>query len=76
VDRDQKVAALRERAEEIRRLALDELDATARKNSTWGSADHRSARDRVERECDQANLRLQTLDDASLERELTRVEVT
>ncbi|MBK6319773.1 MAG: hypothetical protein IPI33_02575 [Dehalococcoidia bacterium] len=72
MDRKQKVAALVSRAEEARRLALDELDAVARKTSTWGSSDHRSARERVERDCDQANQRAQTLDEEALDRELAR----
>ena len=72
MDRKQKVAALVSRAEEARRLALDELDAVARKTRTWGSSDHRSARERVERDCDQANQRAQTLDEEALDRELAR----
>ena len=63
-------------ADDTRRLALDELDATARSTNTWGSAAHRSARDRVERTYDEDALRLQKLEDGDLERELAKLAAT
>lgn len=72
MDRTQKVAILLARAEETRRLALDELDSVARKTSTWGSRDHRAGRDKVEHACDLENLRYQALEDEALDRELAR----
>lgn len=68
----EKVSILIARAEEVRRLALDELDDVARKTSTWGSKDHRDARDRVEATNAAENTRLQKLDSASLDRELAK----
>ena len=70
MDRTQKMSILLARADDVRRLALDELDATARTTNTWGSQNHRTGRDRVERAYDQDVLRLQKLEDESLDREL------
>ena len=61
---------LLDRADDVRRLALDALDDRARKTNTWGSQGHRSARDGVEREYDQQALRFERLDDAALNTEL------
>jgi hypothetical protein len=72
VERDQKLNLLLSRADDVRRLALDELDAVARRTSTWGSAGHRSARDKVEREYDDQALRFQKLGDAALDSEFAR----
>jgi hypothetical protein len=64
------MATLLARADDVRRLALDELDATARTTNTWGSQSHRSGRDRVERAYDQDALRLEKLEEAGLDQEL------
>ena len=49
MDRQKKIESLMSRqAEDQRRLALDDIDAEARKSNTWGTATHRNARDRVE----------------------------
>jgi hypothetical protein len=72
MERSQKLAVLIARADDVRRLALDELDATARRTNTWGSPAHRTGRDRVEAAYDQDALRLQRLEDAELEAELAK----
>ena len=72
MEQNQKVSILLDRAEEIRRLALDELDDVARKTSTWGSKDHRDARDKVEATNAAENLRVQRLDAAALDLELAK----
>ena len=70
MERTQKMTILLARADDVRRLALDELDAQARRTNTWGSQVHRSGRDKVEREYDQAALRFERLEDADLDLEL------
>jgi|GEM_PF-4665385 len=70
MERADKVRRLLDRADDIRRLALDELDATARRTNTWGTAVHRQGRDRVERHYDEEALRLERLEDQELDREL------
>lgn len=72
MSREDKMAILIARAEDNRRLALDELDATARRTNTWGTKEHREGRDRVESALDQEALRLQRLEEAALDRELAR----
>jgi hypothetical protein len=72
VEQKEKVSILLNRAEEVRRLALDELDAVARKTSTWGSKEHREARDKVEATNAAANLRYQKLEGEALDVELAK----
>lgn len=51
--KDQKVNLLLQRtADETRRLDLDGIDEHARSTHTWGSGEHRQARDRRERAYD------------------------
>lgn len=76
MDRSQKMATLMAQVDDVRRMALDELDATARATNTWGSPGHRSGRDRVERAYDEDALRLQRMEDADLEREWSRLSAT
>jgi hypothetical protein len=70
MERTQKMSILLDRAADIRRLALDDLDKTARQTNSWGSPGHRAGRDRVEREYDQEALRFERLEDAELDAEL------
>lgn len=50
MNRQHQVATLMSRdADEVRRLALDALDKTARDTNSFGSKEHRDARDRVEK---------------------------
>ena len=71
MNRSQKVAALLSRsADDERRLALDALDESARRSSTWGSKEHRDARDRVEKIHDEARRRFEGLPEDQLDREL------
>lgn len=76
MERTQKLSLLMNRAEDVRRLALDELDATARTTNTWGSPAHRSGRDRVERAFDADALRLQRLEEPDLDREFEAQSAT
>jgi hypothetical protein len=66
------MSILLSRADDVRRLALDELDAIARRTSTWGTPAHRTARDKVEREFDAEALRFERLEEAALDTELAR----
>lgn len=73
MDRNHKVGALLARtADDVRRLGLDELDETARRSNTWGSKEHREARDKVEKTWDEARRRYEALSDDQLDRELER----
>ena len=74
MERRDKMAILLARADDVRRLALDELDANARTTNTWGAQSHRSGRDRVERAYDQDALRLEKLEDAGLDQELAALQ--
>ncbi len=72
MDRQKKIEALMNReAEDRRRLALDELDAEARRTNTFGSSAHRSARDRVEAGYDSARVAFERLSEAELDQALT-----
>ena len=71
MERTQKMSILLARADDVRRLALDALDADARRTSTWGTKEHRAGRDKVERDYDQEALRFERLEELELDRELT-----
>ncbi|MBI2765308.1 MAG: hypothetical protein HYX53_05265 [Chloroflexi bacterium] len=72
MNREQKIAALLERkAEDERRLALDEIDRVARETSTFGSKEHRDRRDKVEKQYDDARRLLEGLSDDQLDRALS-----
>jgi hypothetical protein len=69
--RTQKVAALLARqADDTRRFALDSIDDAARRSNTFGSKQHRTARDAVEGAYDAARLRYEKLSDEELDEEL------
>ncbi|MEO8538491.1 MAG: hypothetical protein ABI577_02030 [bacterium] len=72
MDRQQKINQLIAKAEDIRRLAMDDLDAVARRTNTFGSKEHRSGRDKVERDFDQEQQRCERLEEQALDLELTR----
>lgn len=72
MDRGTKLMTLLERAEEARRLAMDELDAIARRTNTFGSREHRDGRDKVERQYSQEAQRFETLKEEELDRELVK----
>ncbi|MGK2964497.1 MAG: hypothetical protein ACSLFM_02710 [Tepidiformaceae bacterium] len=57
---------LAEKADDARRLALDELDREARESSTFGSKAHRAAREAVERTWDAERDRFNTMSDDEL----------
>ncbi len=55
MNRQEKINQLMGRsADDVRRLALDAIDATARQTSTFGAKEHRDARDKTERQHDDA----------------------
>jgi hypothetical protein len=71
MNRDQKVASLLALGpDDERRLGLDELDAVARRDNTWGSQEHRKGRERIETAYDTAKRRLDSLAEDQLDREL------
>ena len=73
MNRTQKVNALLARdADDTRRLALDVLDAEARTSSTWGSKEHREARDRVEKTYDDTRHRYEAFSEDQLDHELAQ----
>ncbi|HEY5475819.1 MAG TPA: hypothetical protein VIK11_03795 [Tepidiformaceae bacterium] len=66
--REQKVNRILARgAEDERRLGLNELDRVARETSTFGSDQHRTGRDTVERAYDEARRNLEQLSDQQLD---------
>ncbi len=68
MNRDKKIDALLARADDdARRLALDEIDATARRTNTWGSKPHRAARDQVETAHDSARRAFEGLSEMQLD---------
>jgi hypothetical protein len=73
MNRQQKVTALlAQRADDERRLALDELDRVARATSTFGSKEHRQGRDQAEKAHDDARRRYEALLEPELDQELAR----
>ena len=71
--REQKIATLLARqADDQRRLALDGIDASARKSKTFGSKEHRAARDEVEKIHDTKRHRYEGFTDDQLDDELLR----
>jgi hypothetical protein len=68
MNRDQKVNKLLERdGDDARSEALNDIDARARENRTWGTPDHRQARERAERAHDAKRNSYQALSDAQLD---------
>ncbi|MEP7214665.1 MAG: hypothetical protein ABI782_00340 [Anaerolineaceae bacterium] len=68
MDRQHQIAMLMGRsADDVRRLALDALDKTARDTNTFGSKEHRDARDRVEKAHTAAQNSFEGLSDDQLE---------
>ena len=68
MNRQQQITALMGRtADDERRLALDELDRVARDTNTFGSKEHRAARDKVEKTHDDARRSFEGFSDDQLE---------
>ena len=66
--REQKINTLLERADDdVRRPALDVIDADARGTNTFGSKAHRAARDKVEAQHSDARKTLETLTETQLD---------
>jgi hypothetical protein len=71
MNREQKVASLLARGpDDERSLALNEVDATARLERTWGTQAHRNDRQKIEASYEAAKRRLESLGDEQLDREL------
>lgn len=56
--------------DDARRVALDEIDGVARQTNTFGSKEHREARERVEKRYEAAARALERLSDDQLTAEL------
>lgn len=69
--RGQKITALLARqAEDTRRAALDAIDDAVRRSNTFGSKQHRAARDDVEKAYESEYQRYDKLSDEQLDQEL------
>ncbi len=66
--RDEKINRLLSRAaDDTRRLDLDRIDATARTTNTWGTGEHRQARNKAESTYDAQRTNFEKLSDAQLD---------
>ena len=73
MNRQQQITKLMGRgADDERRVALDELDRIARETNTFGSKEHRAARDEVEKTNDAARRSYEGLSDDQLEAALAQ----
>ena len=73
MNRQNKIDSLLGRgADDERRLALDQIDKTARETNTFGSKEHREKRDITEKKHDQARRAFEALTDAELDHELDK----
>jgi hypothetical protein len=71
MNRQNKIDSLLGRgADDERRLALDQIDQTARETNTFGSKEHREKRDETERKHDRARRSFEALTDAELDQTL------
>lgn len=71
MNRDQKIASLLARGpDDERSLALNEVDATARLEHTWGTQAHRNERQKIEAAYEATRRRVEALGDEQLDREL------
>ena len=69
LSRDRKVRLLLQRSyDDARSHDLDVIDDHARQTGTWGTAEHRRARDARERSYDEARSKLESLSDDQLNR--------
>lgn len=74
MNRDEKIKALVEREDDsVRRPALDELDESARQSNTFGSREHRAARERVESQHDAARRVFEGYSEAQLDTAIAAV---
>ena len=68
MNRQEKVNQLMGRsADDVRRFALDAIDATARNTSTFGGKEHRDARDKTEKQHDEARRAYEGFSDDQLD---------
>mgnify|MGYP006883600697 FL=1 len=73
MNRQQQITRLMGRgADDERRVALEELDRSAREGNTFGSKEHRAARDEVEKTNDAARRSYEGLSDDQLEAALAQ----
>ncbi len=69
MNREQKIKVLVERADDdVRQPALNLIDEEARRASTFGSKEHRAARDKVESQHDESRRGYEALSEAQLDR--------
>jgi hypothetical protein len=73
MDRQQKLNQVLARVEHRRQHAMNELDAIARRTNSFGSKEHRSGRDKVDRDFEQESSRCERLEDNALDLELAKV---
>jgi len=77
MNRQQKIGALLAyEADDLRRLALDELDRRARESNTFGSKEHRHGRDEAEKTYDNVRHRYESLPEQELDEKLTQMSET
>ena len=75
MNRQEKINQLMgQSADDTRRLALDAIDATARQTSTFGAKEHRDARDKTERQHDEARRAFEGYSDDQLDAALAVAE--
>jgi transcription initiation factor TFIIIB Brf1 subunit/transcription initiation factor TFIIB len=75
MSRERKVAHLLERLDgDSRRLDLDRIDARARSTNSWGSGEHRQARDKREQQYEATRATYEKLSDEQLDQALDSVD--
>jgi len=75
--RERKVELLLRRVDDdARRMDLDRIDERARATNTWGSSEHRQARDKRERDYDATRKAYEKLSDEQLDRALASNSAT
>ncbi len=74
MNRDEKIRELVEREDDgVRRPALDIIDDEARRTNTFGSKEHRAARERVESQHDAARRAFEGYSEVQLDAAITAV---
>jgi hypothetical protein len=73
--RERKIAQLLQQGDDdARRMDLDRIDEEARSTNTWGSPEHRQARDRRERSYDATRTAYEKLSEEQLDRALAAAQ--
>ena len=66
-------ALLASGADDTRRLTLDRIDDVARRTNTWGTKEHRDARNKAEQAYDDISSSYEKLSDLELDRALAEI---